>query len=77
MTEEDINVFLIDFKSAKVKELVTENEDGTCTILLNARFSDETRRKAYLHAMQHILEHDFEKDDVQEIERSAHRSGRL
>ena len=77
MTKEDINVFLIDFKSAKVKELVTENEDGTCTILINARFSDETRRNAYLHAMQHILGNDFEKEDVQAIERHAHRSNRL
>ena len=72
-----INVFLMDFKTAKVREMVVENEDDSCTILINSQFSDETRRKAYLHAMKHILGNDFEKADVQAIERHAHSSGRL
>ena len=47
MTKEDINVFLIDFKSAKVKELVTENADGSYTILINAKYSSQRQLEAY------------------------------
>lgn len=55
-----------------VNEVVTENEDGSYTVFINTRLNYEQQMKAYLHAMKHITGDDFQKDDVQEIECSAH-----
>lgn len=52
--------------------MVIKNEDGTYTILINAKLSDQGRIKAYKHALKHIESEDFEKKHVQEIEASAH-----
>lgn len=55
-----------------VKECVVPNPDNTFTVFLNEKISDECRLKAYLHALKHIMNNDFEKDDVQIIEHDAH-----
>lgn len=68
----DVNVVLIDFKNTKANEMVTENEDGSFTIFLNARLSNEGQLRAYQHAMKHIEENDFDRTDVQFIESKAH-----
>ncbi|MCD2493310.1 hypothetical protein LQE92_11865 [Lacrimispora sp. NSJ-141] len=52
--------------------MVSENEDGSYTILINARLSDAGRLRAYEHAMKHISDNDFQKEDVQTIEAAAH-----
>lgn len=67
----DVNVVLIDFK-VPGREMVIENEDGSYTMLINARLSYEGQYKAYKHGMSHILENDFEKSNVQQIEAVAH-----
>lgn len=69
---QDIFVNIIDFPSTKVKEAVTENEDGSYTIFLNAKMDRTTLEKAYFHALNHIKNNDFEKQDVQKIEHDAH-----
>lgn len=69
----DVNVVVIDFKTAKGNEMVTYNEDGSYTILINARLSYAGQLKAYEHAMRHIKENDFQKEDVQAIEYTAHQ----
>lgn len=74
MMTPDINVAVIDFKGIPGKELVTENEDGSYTILINARLSYEGQLKAYEHAMKHINSNDFQKEDVQKIEAVAHNT---
>ncbi len=71
MTTPDVNVYLVDFPD-KGKEIVVPNEDGTYTILINARLSSEGQVQAYEHAMRHIENNDFEKTDVQDIEATAH-----
>lgn len=68
-----INTLIIDFPVTCVSEMVRQNEDGSYTILLNAKMSHERLQKAYLHALGHIKNNDFEKDNVQEIEYEAHR----
>lgn len=68
----DVNVSVIDFKGIPGKELVTENEDGSYTILINARLSYEEQLKSYEHGMKHISSDDFRKNDVQKIEAVAH-----
>lgn len=67
----DVNVVLIDFK-VPGREMVVENEDGSYTMLINARLSYEGQYKAYKHGMRHIVENDFEKSNVQRIEAAAH-----
>lgn len=52
--------------------MVIKNEDGSYTILINAKLSDQGRISAYEHALRHIENEDFEKEYVQEIESSAH-----
>lgn len=58
----------------KTKEAVTENEDGSYTIFINAKLNQERQRTAYIHAMRHILGNDFQKDDVQSIEYWTHKT---
>lgn len=67
----DVNVHLVDFP-APGKEMVVKNEDGSYTVLINARLSDSGQLAAYQHALSHIEEEDFTKDNVQEIEAVAH-----
>ena len=55
-----------------VNEVITENEDSSFTIFINANLCESKRLKAINHAIRHIREHDFAKEDVQEIENSAH-----
>ena len=67
-----VNVQVLDLKTTCGSELVTPNEDGSYTVLINARMSYEMQRKALLHALKHILNDDFEKENVQQIEAAAH-----
>lgn len=68
----DINVNLIPWSNPKFKEAVTENEDGSYTIFINANMASNQIEQAYRHAMWHIAHHDFERADVQQIEAEAH-----
>lgn len=52
--------------------MIIKNEDGSYTILINAKLSDRGQVLAYKHALKHIVNEDFEKENVQEIERHAH-----
>lgn len=72
-----INVVLVDLKVSSGYEIVTENEDGTFTILINSRQAHNKQMEAYLHALKHILNDDFRKDDVQLIESTAHKKERI
>lgn len=69
--EQDINVVLMDFP-VPGNEMVVSNEDGTFTILINAKLSQDGQLKAYQHAINHICNNDFEKENVQKIEYQAH-----
>ena len=62
---------LIDFP-ARGREIVTPNDDGTYTVLINARLSAYAQREALDHALEHIRRGDFDKVDVQTIEAEAH-----
>lgn len=65
---------ILDFKTSKVNEMVSANEDGSYTIFINARLSYEGRMKAYNHAMHHIKNEDFgKKCSADLIECYAHR----
>lgn len=73
LTTPDVNVVLMDFPSKKGNEMVVPNEDGSYTILINAGLNYESQQRAFEHAMHHIKNNDFQKENVQEIEYYAHR----
>lgn len=66
-----INIELKDFP-VPGREMVILNEDGSYTVFLNSRLNWESQMDGYVHAMKHILGEDFEKINVQEIEKEAH-----
>lgn len=71
--ENEVYVELVDFGDIPGSEVVTANDDGSYTILLNARYSYERQVEACIHACRHIERCDFERMEVQEIEKDAHK----
>ena len=55
-----------------IHEMVCPCPDGY-TIYLSTADNVETQRMSYAHALSHIQGNDFEKENVQEIEASAHQ----
>lgn len=47
---------------------ITPNDDGTFSVYLNARLSRERNIKTLEHERQHIINNDFCKTDVRQIE---------
>lgn len=67
---DDIFVYFVPFPPT-VHEMVTPCADGY-TIYIADWLDEAHRIKAYEHALTHIRNNDFEKDNVQEIEIVAH-----
>lgn len=67
---DDIYIYLIDLPPT-INEAVTPCLDGY-TVYINRNLDHSEQIKAYNHALHHIVNHDFEKSDVQQIERDAH-----
>lgn len=54
---------------ATIGGLVTPNDDGTHTIILNARRSIEAQRESFIHELRHIARDDFHNDlPIYEVE---------
>ena len=70
-TLDDINVQLLNMDT-KIPEQLVKNEDDSYTIFLNTKLSHENQLKSYYHALRHIQEQDFEKEDADKIEHQAH-----
>ena len=66
---------LLVFQIRKPKRLLLENDDGSYTIFIETSLSRKSQQEAFLHAMKHFLGNDFEKVDVNKIERQAHNAG--
>lgn len=63
-----VNIILLDMPYG-LKGCTCENCDGGYTILINAKLSYEQQQKTLLHEIKHIISNDFEKFDVDEVER--------
>lgn len=69
---DNIYVYTVDLPHS-ITEMVTPCLDGY-TIYLNARMDRAAQLKGYRHALYHIRNHDFEReDDIQTIESEAHK----
>ena len=64
---EAIGVYFLNMDTA-VEEEVHPNEDGSFTIFINARISYERQMEAYKHAIMHIMNDDFSKENADTIE---------
>lgn len=67
---DDVYVYLEPLPDG-IKEMIMPCLGGY-TIYLDPRQSYESMRDSYKHALSHIEQNDFEKEDVQEIETKAH-----
>lgn len=70
----DISVVLMDVDTM-VGESIFKNADDSYTILLNSRWSTEEQHRCFEHALSHIRHNDWERFDVNEIERERHENG--
>ncbi len=72
----DIFVHYIDFKNS-IPATSTVNEDGSYSIFLNSRLSQEQQTDGYIHELKHILQLDFENRDrnIDVLEHYAHKAG--
>ena len=68
---DDIYVYLIDLPT-KIHEIISPCLGGY-TIYINSKLSQMGMSEAYNHALWHINQNDFEKEDVQLIESAAER----
>ena len=74
----NIYVHVVDFKTTKIKEAVTCNEDGSYSIFLNAKLTHEQQSDAYIHALGHIMRLDFENTScVDLLEAYAHKKNAI
>lgn len=69
----DANVIYADLL-ASIKAYTVSCPDDTYTIVLNSRHSHEQLLRSYSHELRHIENGDFDKDNVNIIELSAHQT---
>ncbi len=69
--EEGIFTYYTDLPTT-IGGFVVENGDMSYTIVLNSRLNHERNIISYEHELKHIVNNDFEKYNVQEIECKAH-----
>lgn len=67
---DDVYIYIADLPR-HVYEIVTPCFGGY-TVYIDAKLSPSGQREALDHAMWHVRNHDFEKYDVQAVERAAH-----
>lgn len=58
----DYFVRLVDFPVCSCGGVVMPNDDGTFTVLINARLSRQQNRESLEHERNHILHDDFWRD---------------
>jgi hypothetical protein len=71
---DDVFVYIIGMDPL-VHEQVVANSDDTYSIFINDCLAPEQRLKAYNHALNHIINGDFDGErDVDYIEHDAHKN---
>ncbi len=69
---DDIYVYVVDMPTTAAETVVPCA--GGYTVYLNARLSQARQERAFNHALRHIINNDWEKFDVQQIEYEAHKT---
>lgn len=65
------NVILLD-DTGGIPGSVCKNPDDSYTIFIDANLNEYQQRKVFRHEIRHIKQNDFEKGNVQEIEKETH-----
>lgn len=68
---ENIYVYFMNM-DLHVPEQVVKNKDGTYSIFLNSRLTYESNMQSYRHAVAHIVNGDFDKENADIIECKRH-----
>lgn len=68
---DDVFIYFVPLPN-KVHEMITPCIEGY-TIYLNCNDDQQTNEKSLIHALSHISNDDFEKENVQSIESNAHK----
>jgi hypothetical protein len=68
----DFNVVLMDLDVA-IGETICQNADNSYTIFINSRLSSEMQRRCFEHALEHVRNNDWEKENADEIEYERHK----
>ena len=63
---------VMDFPTCKVAACSIIREDGTYLVVVNSRCGANKQRSSGKHELKHISSKDFEKEDADKIEASAH-----
>lgn len=72
--ENNINITLNSDLPESIRGLTVANTDGTYTVVLNARHSQETLAKTLMHEVEHIKNGDVESvEGVNKIESEIRR----
>lgn len=71
MRKYNFNVVLIDLDEM-MGESIMQNCDGSYTIVLNSKWSSEMQKQCFYHALDHIRNNDWEKDNADSIEGARH-----
>ena len=53
-------------------EVVTRNEDDSYTVFINKNLTFENQQEAFAHALHHIYQEDFYKENACQVEFEAH-----
>lgn len=69
----DINLVLLQDASG-VPGSVWSNDDGSFTIFIDSKLCFERQQEVFKHELLHILNNDFEKENVNSIESQAHNT---
>lgn len=66
----DYFVYLVDFPTCKCNGALALNDDGTYSVYINAKASDEQKKKAMRHEYDHMANDDMYGDqDILNIEK--------
>lgn len=68
---DDVFVYPVNLPDG-INEFVVPCDQGY-TVYIDARLDSFQFQRAYIHAVKHIENGDFEKTDVQQIEHDAHK----
>jgi len=64
--------YIMDFKTTKVGGCTILREDGSTFAVINSRYASNRQADSFEHEQRHASLNDFEKHNVQRIEKSAH-----
>lgn len=69
---DDVFIYFVKLPDG-IDEVVMPCLDGY-TVYIDTNLSEQQQIKAYNHALHHIRNRDFERPDVQDIEKEAHKN---